>query len=548
MMTRSCMGRLLLAAAIAMTSCGRPKQADLIVYNALVYTVDSAFSTAEAFAVQDGRFIAIGTSDEIRTNYKAAETIDAHGKPVYPGFYDAHAHFTGFAQTFGQADLTGAKSFEEVIDRLKAFRTEYPNTTWLRGRGWDQNLWENQTFPDREKLDEVFPEIPVYLVRIDGHAAIANGRALKLAGIQSPMTVTGGVIEVKNNRLTGMLIDNAMGLVASKIPEYTTADLTKMLHQAETECFAVGLTTVSDAGLNQRNIKLLDSLYLTGALRIRNHAMAGFSEKNLRHYLAKGPYVSERFTVRTFKLFADGALGSRGACLLEPYADAPTSGFLLSSIAAIDSAIARIAASDFQLATHAIGDSANRVILNIYGKYLQGKNDRRWSIEHAQVIAPQDFEKFEAYSIIPSVQPTHATSDMYWAMDRLGPERVKGAYAYRQLLSETGLLALGSDFPVEHINPLYGFHAAIARVDQNGYPNSGFQPENAISREAALRGMTCWAAYAKFEEDKRGSIEVGKKADFVMLAADIMTAPEESLRDIDVLRTAINGETAYQRN
>lgn len=546
-MIKTVLNQLLLILTVFMVACG-PKKAGLVVYNASVYTVDSAFATAEAFAVRNGRFVAVGTSEEIRSAYQAEETIDAGGKAIYPGFYDAHAHFMGLAKTLGQADLTGAKSFTEVVERLKAFRTEYPDTPWLRGRGWDQNLWEDKAFPDRQQLDDAFPDIPVYLVRIDGHAALANGKALELAGVRSPTVVAGGLIEVRDNRLTGILVDNAMGLVATKIPQYTTPELVKMLRQAEEACLALGLTTVSDAGLGQRDIELLDSLYRAGTLHIRDHAMIGLSQENLDHYLTAGPYVSDRFTVRAFKLFADGALGSRGACLLEPYADAPTSGFLLSSAAAIDSAVAQVAASDFQLATHAIGDSANRLILDTYGKYLKGDNDRRWSIEHAQVIAPEDFEKFRKYAIIPSVQPIHATSDMYWAVDRLGSERIKGAYAYRQLLNEAGLLAIGSDFPVERINPLYGFHAAVARVDQHGYPDGGFQPVNAISREAALRGMTHWAAYAKFEEDERGSIAVGKKADFVVLADDIMTAPEESLRDIAVVRTVINGETVYQRN
>lgn len=547
-MTRTYLNYLLIGITALMVSCGGSKQADVIVYNALVYTVDSSFTTTESFAIRDGRFIAVGNSEEILSTYEAKEIIDAKGGPIYPGFYDAHAHFFGFAQTFGQADLTGAKSFEEIIDRLRAFRAKHPDMLWLRGRGWDQNLWENQTFPDRVRLDEEFPDVPVYLVRIDGHAALVNAKAFELAGIQAPVPVSGGVMEVKDNRLTGILIDNAMGLVASKVSHPPVPQLIKMLQQAEAACLAVGLTTVSDAGIGRQAIHLLDSLYKNGTLHIRNHAMVGLSGKNIDHYLAEGPYISEHLTVRAFKLMADGALGSRGACLLEPYSDASTSGFLLFSPAEIDSIVARIATSDFQLATHAIGDSANRLVLDIYGKYLKGKNDRRWSVEHAQVISPKDFEKFGLYDIIPSVQPTHATSDMSWAVDRVGSERIKGAYAYQELLDQANLLALGSDFPVEHINPLYGFHAAVARVDQDGYPEGGFLPENAISREAALRGMTIWAAYAKFEEDSRGSIEVGKKADFVLLTEDIMVAPRESLRNITVLRTVINGETVYQHD
>ncbi|MBK1439271.1 amidohydrolase [Parapedobacter sp. ISTM3] len=540
---------LFLAAATAViSSCDGVKQADLIVHNAVVYTVDSSFATAEAFAVRNGEFIAVGTNDEIRSAYKAKETIDAQGLPVYPGFYDAHAHFFGYAETLGQVDLTGASSFDEIIDRLKTFRASHPEASWLRGRGWDQNRWETKAFPDRSKLDEAFPDVPVYLVRIDGHAAVANGKALELAGITGPTVVEGGLVEEKNGRLTGILVDNAMKLLAAAIPEPSTQELIQLLQEAEANCVAVGLTTVSDAGLDRRTIVFLDSLYKNGLLRIRNNAMISLTEENLSHYLAEGPYVSERLMAHTFKILADGALGSRGACLLRPYADAATTGFLLFSPQTIDSAIARIVDSKFQVATHAIGDSTNRLILDIYGKYLKGKNNRRWRIEHAQIVAPDDFDKFGKYSVIPSVQPTHATSDMYWAADRIGSARIKGAYAYKQLLDETGRLALGSDFPVESINPIWGFHAAVARTDASGYPAGGFQPENAINREAALRGMTTWAAYTAFEEDTRGSIEVGKKADFVRLEKDIMTVPVAELRDITVLQTVIAGEIVYEKD
>lgn len=538
---------LLILVSSSLFSCHRAKHADLIVHNAVVYTVDSAFTVTEAFAVRNGQFVAIGTSEEILSAYQADETIDAQGQPVYPGFYDAHAHFFGFAQTFGQADLTGTTSFDEIIERLHAFRAEYPDADWLVGRGWDQNLWSTKVFPDRAKLDEAFPDIPVYLVRVDGHAAIANGEALNLANIRGPITLDGGMAEVKDGRLTGILVDNAMTLVSTAIPQPTVTRLVQLLQKAEAACVAVGLTTVSDAGLDQAAIQLLDSLYQSGGLHIRNHAMINLSEENLDHYLTAGPYVSERLTAHTFKILADGALGSRGACLLTPYSDAPTSGFLLFSPETIEAALARIVDSDFQVSTHAIGDSTNRLMLDLYGKYLQGKNDRRWRIEHAQILAEGDFDKFGRYSIIPSVQPTHATSDMYWAIDRIGPERIKGAYAYKQLLDQVGVLPIGSDFPVEHINPLYGFHAAVARVDENGYPLGGFQPENAIDREAALRGMTIWAAYAVFEENDRGSIEVGKKADFVRLAKDIMTVPLNEIRDIDIFQTVILGKTLHQK-
>lgn len=534
-----------IVANVLLSSCQRHSSVDLIVYNAAAYTVDDSFSIHEAFAIHDGKFLDIGSTEYIRNSYTAKQEIDAGGKPIYPGFYDPHAHFFGYATTLGQADLTGSRSFGEIIERLHAFRKEFPDAEWLVGRGWDQNLWPEKAFPDRSKLDDTFPDIPVYLIRVDGHAALANKTALDRAGIDRPLPIEGGDIQHINGRLTGILIDNAMERVHAVIPRPSLSELELMLQKAEYNCFAVGLTTVSDAGLERTEIDFLDSLYGRQALTIRNHAMINLSDENLDHYLASGPYISEKLTAHTFKILADGALGSRGACMLDPYSDAATSGFLLFSPETIDRAVSRILDSDFQVSTHAIGDSTNRLMLDIYGKYLTGPNDRRWRIEHAQIIHPDDMDKFGRYSIIPSIQPTHATSDMFWAIDRIGPARLKGAYAFRELLDQVGVLPSGSDFPVEHINPLYGFHAAVARVDASGLPVGGFQMENAISREEALRGMTIWSAYAVFEEKTRGSIETGKAADFVILADDIMQADVTRLRDIETLRTVISGETVY---
>lgn len=529
-----------------MTSCSSKRSVDLIVHNGVVYQVDSAFSTAQAFAVKDGKFVEIGSNEHILNHYEAERVINAEGKAVYPGFYDAHAHLFGLGSALDETDLVAASSFEEIVERLKSFRKDNPEREWLIGRGWDQNLWETKAFPDKALLDEAFPDVPVYLVRIDGHAAVVNSKALEIACIQEAKEIEGGIIVGSGRNMTGVLIDNAMSLVRKHIPAASDDDWARRLVKAQDSCLAVGLTTVSDAGLGRKEIDLLKKLYADGTLKLRDYVMVALSDENLNHYLSEGIYESDQLNVRSFKIMGDGALGSRGACLLENYSDAASKGFLLSSPEALDKAIARIAASDFQANTHAIGDSTNRIILDIYGKYLEGKNDRRWRVEHAQIIAPSDFSKFSQYSIIPSVQPTHATSDMYWAEDRLGSERIKGAYAYRDLLNEYGKLALGSDFPVEHFNPLFGFHAAVARVDAKGYPEGGFHKENAISREDALRGMTIWAAFASFEEKTRGSIEKNKAADFVILEEDIMTIDEKQLRDVKVLKTIINGELVFE--
>ncbi|MGX1641035.1 amidohydrolase [Sphingobacterium sp. NPDC055431] len=530
-------------------SCTTNKQIDLIVYNAKVYTVDSLFSTVEAFAVNNGVIVELGDSQDLLNKYDAKEKLDVEGKFIYPGFYDAHAHFFMLAEGMDEVNLVGSKSFDEVLERLKAYASANPDKKWIIGNGWDQNLWEVKDFPTKDSLDKYFPNIPIYLTRVDYHAALANTSALQKASLDSAYFVEGGVISVNEEGLPdGILIDNAMQLVQSHIPKQQNSALLKILRRAQDSLLSVGLTSIVDAGLTKEQIESLKIFYNEDSLAIRDYAMVLANEQSVKDYLRSGTFESDRLTVRSFKLMADGALGSRGACLLHPYHDAPTNGFLLQSPEEFDKVIRRLANSNFQVNTHAIGDSANRIILDTYGKYLKDGKKRRWRIEHAQIIAPNDFDKFKEFQIIPSVQPTHATSDMYWAEDRIGPDRIKGAYAYKKLLVEYGLLALGSDFPVEHYNPLYGFHAAVARVDKVGFPEGGFQMENAITREQALRGMTIWAAYSCFQEKKRGSIEKGKDADFVILEDDIMTAPNEKLRDVKTLRTVIAGQTEYLRS
>lgn len=530
-------------------SCTTNKQIDLIVYNAKVYTVDSAFTTVEAFAVNNGVVVELGDSQDLLNKYDAKEKIDVNGKFIYPGFYDAHAHFFMLAEAMDEVNLVGSKSFDEVLERLKTYAAENPDKKWIVGNGWDQNLWPEQKFPNKDSLDKYFPEIPIYLTRIDYHAALVNSKALSKAQLDSSYFVEGGVISVNEQGIPdGILIDNAMQLVKNHIPKEQNSALLKILRRAQDSLLAVGLTSIVDAGLTKDQIESLKIFYNEDSLAIRDYAMVAATNESIKEYLRAGTFESDRLTVRSFKLMADGALGSRGACLLHPYHDAPTSGFLLQSPDEFDKIIKRLANSNFQVNTHAIGDSANRIILDTYGKYLKDGKKRRWRIEHAQIIAPNDFDKFKEFQIIPSVQPTHATSDMYWAEERIGPERMKGAYAYNKLLKEYGMLALGSDFPVEHYNPLYGFHAAVARVDKEGFPKGGFQMENAISREQALRGMTIWAAYSCFQDKKRGSIEKGKDADFVILDDDIMKAPNEKLRNIKTLRTVIAGKTEFLKS
>jgi predicted amidohydrolase YtcJ len=497
-------------------------------------------------AVKDGRIIMTGKTADLENNFDAKEKLDAGGKFIYPGFIDAHAHFYEYGLGLQTADLVGTASWEEIIQKLWAFAIKNKDG-WLIGRGWDQNRWPGKQFPSNEKLNELFPDRPVLLSRIDGHAAIVNQKALDIAGVKAGDKLTGGEIETKNGKLTGILIDNAVELVSTKISSPTPVQIKEALMEAQRNCFAVGLTTIDDCGLDYRQILFLDSLQKTGDLKMRIYAMLGDWKANYDFIFKNGKIKTDRLNVRAFKVYADGALGSRGACLLQPYKDKPGwYGFLLSLPQHFDSVANILVQKDFQMCTHAIGDSGNRTILNIYAKYLKGKNDRRWRIEHAQVINENDFKIFGDNNIIPSVQPTHATSDMYWAADRLGNERIKGAYALKQLLQQNGWMPLGTDFPVEDISPIKTFYAAVVRKDAKGWPASGFQMENALAREETLRGMTIWAAKSNFEENEKGSLEKGKFADFVILDKDLVKEAPENLLRVKVVNTFAGGEKVYE--
>lgn len=535
----------LLLASFWLASCSGKKTADLLVINGQIYTVDSAFTVVEAMAIKDGKILATGSSADIQKEYEASETLDAKGRFIYPGFIDAHAHFMGYGLGLQTANLIGTESWEEILETLKEFAATHPEG-WIIGRGWDQNDWPNKEFPDNTKLNELFPDRPVFLQRVDGHAAIVNQHAIRLAGVQAGQIIVGGNIITKNNKPTGVLIDNAIDLVARHIPAATPEQFEKAMMDAQKNCFAMGLTTIDDCGLDYTEMEQLMALQESGDLKMRLYVMLSDAQRNFDYLDKKGIIKTDRMHVRGFKVYGDGALGSRGACLLEPYSDQPGyRGFLLSQPEHFDSVASWISARDFQMCTHAIGDSGNRTILQVYDKYLKGKNDRRWRIEHAQVVDQSDFELFGKNSVVPSVQPTHATSDMYWAGDRLGAERVKGAYAFRQLLDQNGWLPLGTDFPVEDISPFKTFFAAVARKDAKGWPAGGYQMENALSREQALRGMTIWAARSNFEEKEKGSLEAGKLADFVILEKDLMMADESELLNIKVLSTFIGGEKVH---
>ena len=533
---------LFLFFTVLLTSCNT--RVDFIVHNAKVYTANRDMDVASAFAVKDGKFIAVG-DESLMDEYQTSNLVDAQGLPVYPGFIDAHCHFLSLGLTQTQVQLEGTKSYEEVIERVKAYADVAESRQVILGRGWDQNDWENKEFPTKDALDRLFPDIPVALRRIDGHALLVNQKALDLAGIDGDTQVPGGTVVTKNGQPTGVLIDTPMELVEAILPKPTLEEKKQALVAAQEIGFKYGLTTVDDAGLNKEDILLIDSLQQTGVLDMRVYAMISNTPDNLNYFLPKGPLVTNRLSVRSVKVYADGALGSRGAALIAPYSDAPKHrGKFITDKDSLKQLAARIAKTKFQMNTHAIGDAANQAVIDVYRDNVRLLRDPRWRVEHAQVLDAPDIEKFST-KIIPSIQPLHATSDMYWAGDRLGEDRLKNAYAYQEQLDYAGIVALGTDFPVEKVNPMLTFYAAISRRDLNGFPEEGFQRENRLSRGSALLGMTRWAAYANFEDKQKGSIEIGKVADFVMLDRDIMEVTHRLIPGARVVATFLNGKIVY---
>ncbi|NEV94181.1 amidohydrolase [Psychroflexus sp. YR1-1] len=530
-------------------SCNPQEQVDLLVTNAKAYTVDEDFSIAEAFAVTDGKIIEVGTTAELMSKYSAAEVINAEGKTILPGLIDAHAHLYNLGLKLARVDLDATVSYEDVINRIQVFQKKYPETKYIIGRGWDQNDWDIQEFPTKDTLDLLFPDIPVALTRIDGHAMIVNQAALDKAGIDESTEIFGGEIQKKEGKLTGILIDNPMSVIKATFPEVDKEAQTRALKSAEDIAISLGLTSLVDAGLNADVIHLINDLHEQNELKLRIYAMLSNTEENISEFLDSGILKTDRLNVRSIKVYADGALGSRGAVLKEPYSDLDHHfGSMIIDLDDFQKLAKRIHGSEFQMNTHAIGDSANYVVLKTYEELLKKDSDKRWRVEHAQVMDESDFKYFDGENIIPSVQPTHATSDMYWAEDRLGAERIGGAYAYKTLLEYAGKVALGTDFPIENVNPFLTFYAAVARKDLKGYPEGGFNADEKLSREQTLKGMTIWAAYANFEENEKGSLEAGKFADFIIVDKNPMEIEESEIPDIKVLSTFIDGEQVFELN
>ena len=534
--------KVLITILVLNSSFGCKKNVDLIIYNANIYTVDNNFNVAEAVAIKNGLFYEIGENDILK-KYNTKKSLDLNGSTVLPGLIDAHCHFYGLGLNQQEIDLVGTKSFDEILFKLKSQSVE--NKTVIKARGWDQNDWDIKEFPNKDQLDVLFPNTPVVLERIDGHAYLVNQKALDMAQISTATKSNNGTLLKKNGKLTGVLIDGPMSLIDNVIPELSKTEKIQALLDAEKICFKNGLTTVDDAGLSKEIILLIDSLQNKKDLKMRIYAMISNSEKNLDYFLNRKPIKTEKLNVRSVKVYGDGALGSRGATLKFPYHDDKKNyGKLVTDPESLKKLASRIADANFQMNTHAIGDSTVKLLLNTYSKVLENKVDPRWRIEHSQIIDLQDMEGF-SNKILPSVQPTHATSDMYWAEDRVGPSRIDGAYSYKALLNESNVIGLGTDFPVEKVNPFHTFYAAVARKDLSGYPDEGFQFQNALSREETLKGMTIWAAYLNFEEGEKGSIEKNKFADFIIVDRDIMKVDIKKAANTTVLKTYLSGELVY---
>jgi hypothetical protein len=524
------------------TACIQTQEADLVVHNATIYTLNEGFAVAQAMAIRDGKIIEVGAEREILNRYKAAEIYDARKMYIYPGFIDAHSHFIGYARLKSEVNLNGAASMDEVLERVALF-SKSTERDWITGRGWDQNLWAEKVFPDKDGLDSLFPDRPVLIKRVDGHAAIANSAALRKCAINADTKVAGGKIEIgEDGTPTGLLIDRAIDRVARFIPPLSTQELVPYLIEAQNDCFKAGLTSVSDAGISVAEVRLLDSLHRSGELSLRIYAFLKPNDESLA-YMQQGPVTTEKMSVRAVKLYADGALGSRGALLKQPYSDDEGNlGILLTPIEEIEQWARNCIEHGYQLNTHCIGDSANALVLSIYAAQLKKMNDLRWRIEHAQVVSPEDRTLFRNFGIIPSVQPVHATSDGAWAAERLGGQRISHAYAYESLRKTLGILALGTDFPVEDIAPLANYCAAVFRKKIGNEQGVTFQADEALSPQDALRGMTIWAAISAFEESNKGSLEAGKFADFVLLNRDITKVNFSDMSKVKVMDTWLDGE------
>jgi predicted amidohydrolase YtcJ len=536
----------------------RAEDADLLLTNGNVYTVTEKQPKAEAIAVKASRIVFVGSTDDAK-KFHAAKIVDLHGRTVVPGFTDSHCHIFGIGEREMRLNLEGTNSLEDFLTRVKE-RVDKPGPgKWITGRGWIETFWKPPKFPTRQDLDKIAPNNPVFLTRADGHAAIANSAALKIAGIdRNTPDPFGGQILKKNDEPSGMLLDNAQNLVARNIPKPSEREREEALLRGVDREIKLGWCEIQNAGSHKEDIDLIREAFETGKIKIRFvNAVYGPSE-DAQNFLREGPTINafdHHFTQRTIKVMFDGALGSRGAALLKPYSDEPeTSGFLTQKPEDLGPMFKEALRRGMQVETHALGDRANRLILDLYEQAFKAVppderkiRDPRWRVEHAQIVDPADIPRFARLGVIPSMQPSHAISDLFFAPARLGMDRLVGAYAWQSFLKNDCIIAGGSDAPVERGEPMIEFYAAVARKSIKGESGEGWHPEQAVSHEDALKMFTIWPAYAAFEEKDKGSIEVGKLADFTVLSRDIMKIPETEILETQNEMTVIGGEIIYSR-
>jgi len=529
--------------------------AELVVTNARIYTVDEGRPVAQAMAVRGGRVLFVGDArGALALRGPGTRVVDLGGRTVIPGMVDAHGHLLGLGLGLRNVDLVGTRSYDEVIARVVARARQLPKGSWVVGRGWDQNDWGDTRFPTHEALSHAVPDHPVFLQRVDGHAALANAAAMQAARVtrDTPDPSGGRLERAADGTPTGVFVDNAEAIVGRVIPPPSRDDQRVALRGAAAELHRWGLVGVHSAGERRGTIELMEEMAGRGELDLRAYVMIADDSADVAYYLARGPrsaVADGRLWVRSIKVYSDGALGSRGAALLEPYSDDPrNSGLLVTAPAHIRDVATRALRAGFQVNTHAIGDRGNRLVLDAYAAALRDVPvaDHRFRVEHAQILHHDDVPRFAELGVIPSMQASHQTSDMYWAGTRLGETRLLGAYAWRSLLDAGSIVPNGSDFPVEQVNPLISFHAAVARQDAANWPTGGWHPEQRMTRDEALRSMTLWPAMAAFQERDMGSLGVGKYADFVVLDRDLMRVPAEEILATRVLATYVGGRAVYE--
>ena len=538
-------------------ACTSGNSADLVFYNGLIYTLTEGDSTVEAVAVKDGRIVYAGAyAGTKELTGENTRVVDLAGNTMIHGLVDAHAHLRGLGKYIAQIKLETASSPEEVRQVVLSAKKNTPPGRWIQGRGWDQNDWPVKEFPTYRDLQGTETH-PVYLRRVDGHATWVNGKALELCGItrDTPDPEGGLIVRDENGEPTGVFVDNASDLISDHIAEPSPEELDDWMLSAIQHCNARGLTGIHDAGIEAMDIASLERLYERGELSFRVYCMLSTGDEDLQFTEAQmraGPRETAggRVIVRAIKLYADGALGSRGAAMIDPYSDDPHNhGLLVSPPDELERLAAMALENNYQVCTHAIGDRGNRIILDIYEKLLTGKSAEgaaaRFRVEHAQIVSLADIPRFAQLGIVPSMQPTHCTSDMYWAEDRVGPDRIKGAYAWRSYLDMGNRLPLGSDFPVEAADPLFGIYAGVSRQDQNGWPEGGWYPVQRMNPLEVVRGFTVDAAWAGFQEAELGTIEIGKFADFTVLDRDILSIPSPAILKTNVTFTVVEGEIVY---